>query len=73
MGINAMVMTEKSDVTGKVYVSDGSDGYSAGTWGCVVFADLGARGTGSTSDGGFSSREAAEERLAQLRAAADCW
>lgn len=49
----------------KVYESDGSDGYSDGTWGYTI-----RHGDGLYCDGGYSGREAAagaaEERVAVL-------
>ncbi len=45
----------------KTYESDGSDGYSEGTWGYTV-----AVGESAWSDGGFPSREMAQEKADAL-------
>ena len=55
----------------ETYESDGSDGYTAGTWGFVLHD-----GEFSTKDGGHASRENAREaaklREAKLRPCYDC-
>jgi hypothetical protein len=43
-------------ITITTYRSDGSDGYSEGTYGCVV-----ADGRAASGDGGWPSRELAQE------------
>lgn len=50
----------------RVYESDGSDGYSAGTWGVVV-----TLGASSSSDGGWPSRELAQQRGREMARSAE--
>lgn len=57
------------ETTVSVYESDGSDGYTAGTWGYVLKHDPKNAPTSANSDGGFPSRETAQEALNKSRKA----
>lgn len=58
-----------SAATVQVYESDGSDGYSEGTWGYTVSYLLSDGREALSCDGGYSSLEAAAEAARKAEAA----